>query len=284
METTGSLSDWLEAEELRAVHHVCPQATRSALGLGLVERGGALISFATNDPSILWNRALAHGAAQPATLEVVRRIIQEFQARGVRDYFIQLNRDALLATDADLEGLGLVKGRAWRRFERADAPAPEATTDLEVRRLLNPSPALSLAFGQLVASAFGLDQRAIPTFQAAAESDLWVSFMSFDGDEPAGTGALLVRRHPATHELLGWLDMGATAPVFRRRGGQQAVLSARLDAARELGCARVFTETGEAVPGDPQHSYRNIVRAGFVPTVVRENWRPKPLPPNASSG
>ena len=30
--------------------------------------------------------------------------------------------------------------------------------------------------------------------------------------------------------------------------------------------------TGEAVPGDAQHSYSNILRAGFAESYLRENW------------
>jgi hypothetical protein len=33
--------------------------------------------------------------------------------------------------------------------------------------------------------------------------------------------------------------------------------------------------TGEAVPGDPQHSYGNIVKAGFAEAYLRENWVPE---------
>ena len=43
----------------------------------------------------------------------------------------------------------------------------------------------------------------------------------------------------------------------------------------ELGCKRMFTETGEAVEGDPQHSYKNILKAGFTESVLRENYAPK---------
>ncbi len=44
--------------------------------------------------------------------------------------------------------------------------------------------------------------------------------------------------------------------------------------ALDLGCAALGTETGEEVPGDPQHSYNNIRRAGFVETHVRANYAP----------
>ena len=35
-----------------------------------------------------------------------------------------------------------------------------------------------------------------------------------------------------------------------------------------------FTATGEEVPGDPQHSYANILRMGFEEGYIRENFAP----------
>jgi GNAT superfamily N-acetyltransferase len=92
--------------------------------------------------------------------------------------------------------------------------------------------------------------------------------MAFDGARPAGTGALFVA------DGIGWTDWGATDPDFRRRGCQTALLVARLEKAIALGCRMILTETGEEVPGDPQHSYRNILKVGFSETQVRENWVP----------
>jgi hypothetical protein len=34
----------------------------------------------------------------------------------------------------------------------------------------------------------------------------------------------------------------------------------------------VITETGEAVPGDAQHSYKNILKAGFRELYSRKNF------------
>jgi hypothetical protein len=53
------------------------------------------------------------------------------------------------------------------------------------------------------------------------------------------------------------------------------LLAARVAKAIELGAKLISTETGEEVPGDPQHSYHNIVKAGFREAVVRENWVPQ---------
>ena len=44
--------------------------------------------------------------------------------------------------------------------------------------------------------------------------------------------------------------------------------------ALDLGCKKIFTCTGVDVPGDPQHSYKNILRAGFVEEYVRDNYEP----------
>jgi hypothetical protein len=36
----------------------------------------------------------------------------------------------------------------------------------------------------------------------------------------------------------------------------------------------MFTCTGVDVPGDPQHSYKNILKAGFREDYVRRNFSP----------
>ena len=61
-------------------------------------------------------------------------------------------------------------------------------------------------------------------------------------------------------------------PEQRGKGGQGALLAARIEAAAEAGCEVVVTETGEPVDGQPNGSYRNIVRAGFEPQYVRPNY------------
>jgi len=72
----------------------------------------------------------------------------------------------------------------------------------------------------------------------------------------------------------GWLDFGATAPKFRKQGSQAALLAARIEHARGPGCRALYTCSGEEVPGDPQHSYRNITRAGFRELEVKDNYAP----------
>ena len=101
-----------------------------------------------------------------------------------------------------------------------------------------------------------------------ANDDRWYLFVSYEGDTPAGAGSLFIDGN------VGWLEWGATDPNFRRRGSQAAIMAARLSLAAEQGCDYVFTETGEAVEGDPQHSYKNILKAGFEESVLRLNYAP----------
>ena len=57
----------------------------------------------------------------------------------------------------------------------------------------------------------------------------WHVYMSFDDDEPAGAGVFFVDGD------LAYFSFGATVPKFRGRGGQSAILHARVQAALDLG-------------------------------------------------
>ncbi len=104
------------------------------------------------------------------------------------------------------------------------------------------------AFSAIVTDAFDLGDVARPWLERLSLRDKWHTFMNFDGDAPAGSGALFLDGD------VGWTDFGATAPDFRRRGGQSVLLFHRVQFALDHGCKQVFTCTGEEVPGDPQAS------------------------------
>jgi GNAT superfamily N-acetyltransferase len=69
-----------------------------------------------------------------------------------------------------------------------------------------------------------------------------------------------------------WLGMGATKPEARGKGGQSALLAARIRLAAQAGCSSVTTETGVREDGRPDRSYRNILRAGLEEAYERPNW------------
>jgi GNAT superfamily N-acetyltransferase len=167
--------------------------------------------------------------------------------------------------EAWFERLGLVKARGWQKFTRGREAVPEPRTDLTIREIGQDDAAASAA---ILSDAFDLGNVSRPWLERLPMRDRWHVFMAFDGDTPAGTGAVFIDGDT------GWTDFGATAPAFRRRGCQSSLLRYRVQFALDNGCKQIFTCTGEEVPGDPQHSYSNILKSGFKEEYVRHNFAP----------
>jgi GNAT superfamily N-acetyltransferase len=263
---TERLGEAIERKALAELHDAAPADLRAELGFEQVEIGGALVSIAARDPSFVLNRTIGLGVERPAPAGAVRAIRAVYDHAGIDRPFVHRLPSARPDDLADrLGSAGFGPHRRWMKFVRGvEAPAP-ARSDLAVREIGRD---YADAFGAIVGAAFDLTETAWRLFGPLAGRPGWHLFMSFDGDEPAGTGARFVDGE------IGWLDWGSTAPAVRQRGGQSALLAARIAAARRLGCRLLFTETGEWVEGDPQHSYHNIRRAGFAEAGLRENWVP----------
>jgi GNAT superfamily N-acetyltransferase len=240
---------------------------RRRLGLRIEPVDGALVASASASPSsIVVNRTVGLGVERPADHETVRDIVERYRIAGVERYFIHLDPAAEPhELPAWLSKERLAASRAWAKFVRSPDPQPDVSSDLEVRRA---GPDAAADFGRIAATAFGLDggwAMALAGLVGLAE---WRVYLSFDGDESAGCGAMRI------HGGTAWFDWAATRPEHRRRGSQQAMLARRIADARELGCDLLVTATGVAVPGEPQPSYRNIERAGFRLDHIRANWEP----------
>jgi ribosomal protein S18 acetylase RimI-like enzyme len=165
-----------------------------------------------------------------------------------------------------LKDAGYEKHRGWMKFSRGTSGAAgPVTTDLSISRIGKEH---ATEFAAIAGDAFDFTSSFQPAIGSLVNDPNWHAYMSFDGDIPAGTGALYM------HDSTGYLDFGATHPNYRRRGSQTALLNTRINAALEAGCTSIVTMTGEAVPGDEQHSYRNILKAGFTEAYLRENWIP----------
>ena len=164
----------------------------------------------------------------------------------------------VMSTELDLEPYGYERTLAWMKFERDDAPAPPVDTDLRIEETFDGE-----LFGRVLAA--GVEQSEAPVGFAGAPG--WACFLAWDGDEPVSCAALYADGGDA------WLGVAATRPDARGRGAQRALLSARIDTARAAGAKRLVTETGERLPGQPDQSYRNILRAGFEERYVRPNWK-----------
>jgi GNAT superfamily N-acetyltransferase len=217
--------------------------------------------------SRMFNHVFGLGRSGPANNELLDRIAEFY---GQEAYFVALAPD----TEPDhlarqLEARGFVADYAWTKFCRGVDPPTPVETDLRVEPI---GPQHARDFGRIVAAGFELPEFTGRWLAALFARPRWTCFIAFEADRPAATGALFVCRG------VGWLTFAATLPEFRRRGAQSALLAARVDAAAQLGCRVVVTETGALEEGRPSNSYRNIVRAGFKPIYERPNYRsPEPV-------
>lgn len=242
-------------------------------------------------PSPTMNRVIGLPGDMPLSPDTLAWIRQTFRARGIARFWLHAwdtpdsapLRDSLLALGCRPQG-------AWGKFELALDEAPSAlqspalaSAPLSPRtpasaRAPAPAPAQSLTVrlahdaeysvaGQIMHRSFGKWPVLEPWMAALAGRPEWQVFLAYDDDgTPLATGALLIDGRHA------WLGMGATLPEARRRGAQQALLAARLAAARAAGCATVSVEAEAAEPGHSSPSLNNILRAGFLQLGTRGNY------------
>lgn len=262
-------AEGVELEAMADLHDAAGPDLREALGLGWTRRGGAAAETTAAAPDeTLLNRVIGLGVEQPATEAGLDELLGELAHRGLTRYLVHVvPRPDPPELRRWLADRGLAeRHRAWMKFTRGTGPPASARTDLTVAEATAEHAA---AFGEIVAGAFGLPPALAPLFARLVGRARWTVRVTLDEDGTvAGCGALFVTGD------VGWLSYGATRESHRGRGSQGAVLARRVADARDLGARLLVTETGEAVAGQEQHSYRNIERAGFVPRYRRENWCP----------
>jgi len=265
MRTSNSaLAEIVEAQALQSWFDSVSASPRCKWSL--VTIGDAQCYVSATESSILVNRVLGLGSVGQPTTDQLTRIRQFYEDAGVSRFFLHVLPDRFGPDYATLlQAAGYERYRGWMKFSRGAGEVAPVTTDLSLRQI---GPEHASAFAAIVSDAFDFDVDFQAAIAALISAPNWRVYMSFDGATPAGTGALFM------HGGMAYLDFGATHPKFRRRGAQSGILSMRICAALEAGCTSIVTMTGEAVPGDEQHSYRNIQKAGFEETYLRENWIP----------
>ena len=273
-QTIAQAAESIERRALNDFYRAAPDTARAALGLERMEVAGAMLFSARNEPSVLLNRVIGLGVESPVSRSDIARIRAHYQRTGITEYFLHVQPwlQPALAWNWLFEA-GLARDRGWTQFVRGRQPPAASNTSLRVECI---GRGHAMDFARIAAQGFELSDAAIPALAAMVGLPGWFHYMTFSGDQPAGCAALRIEGEVA------WLDWAATRPEFRGRGSQTALLGWRIRKALDAGCHSLFTETGEAVPGDPQHSFRNLVRAGFIATHTRDNFAP--CQPSAAKG
>jgi GNAT superfamily N-acetyltransferase len=237
------------------------EAIADAFGADAVRLGGAVCALRADLDEASINRVVGLGVTEPATAAVLDRIQSVF---GPVRHSIALAPSAQPAALPEmLRERGYDAGYAWVKFQRPAALPFTAATGLRVERIDSERGG---EYVSVLAAGFGIPADVAGMMAHLPGRPGWGCYVAYAGEDPVAAGAVFV------HGAHAWLGQATTLPEHRRQGGQSALIAARIAEARDAGATVVVTETGETVDGRPEHSYRNILRAGFEPAYLRPNY------------
>ncbi|MEM6928206.1 MAG: hypothetical protein AAF602_14835 [Myxococcota bacterium] len=156
--------------------------------------------------------------------------------------------------------------RPWAKLARTAGPVDERPCDVAIEEA-RPGDAPSV--GRLFREGFDMPPSAVPLVAALVGRPRWEVLVARDADQVVGIG-LAFDGHGGTS-----LEGGVTARTHRGRGIQGAVMCARVRRAFARGSGWVSSETGVAVPGQPNSSWRNMERCGLRPVALWHNMVPR---------
>jgi GNAT superfamily N-acetyltransferase len=245
----------IEQHAWRDLFAGAPPLAASGLGLAGRELGGAYALTATSLETFLCNRVVGLGVQRPATDVALDAIFAHFAGHGMS---FEVNLCPLAEPDdlgARLVARGLDAPFHHVKWVRGVEPVPPRASSLRVERV---KPRDGRVFGAIAAEvlAFGL----VPArdwFAGGVGRPGWTHYVTFDGDEPAGCGALYVEGEGA------WLGLSATRESHRSRGSQSLLVAARVRDAAAAGCRWVSADTGPNWPDVDTTSWRILERSGF---------------------
>ncbi len=224
-------------------------------GWARVRAGGEGDEFA----STAFNRVHWFTLDTPITGDELNEAIGVLRSRGVRRAFLWMSATGCAGSGAE----ALARNGAVRvprvsyvvLARRSSVCVPPRGSTLAVRGV----PIADLAG---VLSAMGERFSAESAHAACNLVELGIAeaFAAFDGDVAAAFAALIPDRAGDGFGHLGW---AGTITSQRGRGGQSALIAARVSRAAELGLRWCVSETNSAIPT----SLNNLMNLGFVPAL-----------------
>jgi GNAT superfamily N-acetyltransferase len=265
----GHAADYerIELEAMLDWYDAAPEAFAREFGVASMRIGDFAVLACKAVPATLFNRSVGLGVATPATEATLDIAIDWLR--------IHCNPTWAVVTSAHAAPAELPAWLGARKLKRSPTGiakfgrgtiqvVPMVDCAFDIQRVQSDRAA---DFGRTVREVFGLDGQMEPWLSAVAGRPGWRTYVAYDGATPVGTGAMFIKDECA------WLGMGATLAAYRGKGIQGAMLARRIREATALGVKRLVVETGHAGEGEPVNgSYRNMVRAGFSLSYVRESY------------
>lgn len=155
--------------------------------------------------------------------------------------------------------------RPWAKLARSRGPVVESPCDFEIDEA---RPDEAEAVAALFREGFHVPASAVPLVAALVGRPRWEVLVARDAGRVVGIG-LAFDGHGGTS-----LEGGVTAATHRRQGIQGALMCGRVERAFARGASWVSSETGVAVPGQPNSSWRNMERCGLQQVALWHNVVP----------
>lgn len=217
--------------------------------------GGGLITFLSGTTSKSMNVVLNLGVSETAKKSMIDEVFELAATARAQRFSFHVSPSA---QSSRIEKWLIDKNfrlhNYYRIHFRDTTGSVKIETDLTVKKINKEH---AIAFGRIVCENFGWPAGRVPWIAATVGQRGFHHYMAFAEEVPVATGLLYVK------DDCGYLAFGATMSRYRRRGGQGALIAARIKKARQLGLRFVTADTFAPMPGRPAVSYRNFSRTGF---------------------
>jgi GNAT superfamily N-acetyltransferase len=252
-----------ELAAFRAYHAAFPRAAALALGAGSLPIGAGLLVHANLDV-LMFNMVLGLGVEAAACEAELDEALSVFARRRAPRCMVSLAPRARPRELARwLEARGFQRHDHWIRLVRDVSPVEPCRTRLDIGVFGRER---SQEYGQLVGEALGHPVPLAPMVSGVVECEGWHHFGAFDGSQLVAGAALFI------HDGTAWFGSAATCASHRGLGAHSALIEARIDFARGVGCEWITVETAADLEEQPNPSTRNLRRLGFRDLYERPNW------------
>jgi MOSC domain-containing protein YiiM/GNAT superfamily N-acetyltransferase len=247
-----ALADRLDGAERSSTLSLWRAAEAGGAELSIVDDGDILIGAAPAIPGPIFNLGLGF-ASLP---NLVGMATDHFATHGVTGW---LWADAPPWPGAIADSVAVYGAGTVDDIPRGQAEAEGIVVRELVRDETGPWAAIVVEAAEL-SGAVAEAWRALEPHLALRPHDH--RFVAEVDGRPVGTGAI------HTHHRVGWLRAGTVLPAFRGRGIQRALIEARIEHARRLGCDVVGASANQG--GASAH---NMDRTGLRTVAVRRRYR-----------
>ena len=254
----ASLVEFSEARAYARLVEGGTPALRERHGLSLHRIGSAYAFVASGlQDSLMLNRVIGLGLAEPATDDSFRKIDALYRAHGVRTYALELSQAAVFgAGTSDLRQLQFVPFKQTAMMYRSPQLLPAPDCQLAVQRV---GPERAADFAEVCCTVFGFGDPYPELLRATFENAAWQHWLAFDGRTPVAAAIL-------SHfdDRVSWIGWVSTLATHRGRGAQNAITASQLGACLDSGTRWVTLEAATGTKTRPSPSLKNYSRLGWT--------------------